>query len=103
VRQHQLACPRCGFETGFAPLVITARSGADACPMCDRVLPMVVMETASDRRLKRMEHRNHTLLNYLVEKMNRRAARQKTIRWAALSIASVSIALIGYLLFSPLF
>jgi phosphate/sulfate permease len=99
VRQHQLACPRCGFETGFAPLTITARGGADACPMCDRLLPAAVIIES----LRRLEHENPTLLDYLIEKIDRRVARQKIIRWVALLTASVLIALIVYLLFSPFF
>jgi len=96
-------CPRCGFETGFAPLTVTARGGADACPMCDRVLPAVVMIGTLDKRRRRMGRRNPTPLDYLIENMNRRVAQKKTARWGAALTASVLLVVISYLLFSPLF
>jgi hypothetical protein len=102
VRQNRLACPRCGFETGFAPLIITARGGADACPMCDRLLPAVTAYGLSDNGLRRMEHENPTLLDYLIEKLNQRAAHQRTVHWVALLTGSMSLALVAYLLFRPL-
>jgi hypothetical protein len=103
VRQNVFACPRCGFETGFAPLTITARGGADACPMCDRALPAAATADILNNSLRRMEHENPTLLDYLIERMNRKEARQRTVRWAALFTASVLTALIAYQLRSPLF
>lgn len=102
MRPNASACPRCGFETGFAPLTITARGGADACPMCDRVLPTIVMNGTLNESLRRIEHENPTLLDYLIEKMSRRAARQRTVRRAALLTALVLTALIAYQLLSPL-
>ena len=102
MRQNVFACPRCGFETGFAPLTIRARGGADACPMCNQVLPTIVMNSTLNETLRRMEHENPTLLDYLIEKMSRRAARQRTVRRAALLTALVLTALIAYQLLSPL-
>jgi hypothetical protein len=99
VRQNEFACPHCGFETGFAPLTITACMGANACPMCGQLLPAVAMGGPFDTVLWRMEHENPTLCDYLVEKMNQRAARQRTARWIAALAASLLTTLAVYLLF----
>ena len=45
-----------------------------------------------------MEHENPTLFDYLIEKMNRRAARQRTVRRVGVLAASALIALIAYML-----
>ena len=73
MRQSELACPRCGFETGFAPLTIVARRGADACPVCDRVLPTVVTEDTFVRFTTAIKSKPHhksfgLKVNQIIEK-----------------------------------
>ena len=102
MRQNELECPRCGFETGLASLTIALRGGADACPLCDRVLLPVVIEGTFDTSLRRMGQENPTLFDYLIERKDRRAARRRTVRWVDVLVHLVLLALLAYLLFRRL-
>ena len=91
-------CPHCGFDTGLAPLAIKDREGGATCPRCDRVLPAGATEDTVAEGLRWMEQENPALFDHLMEKMDRRAARRRTLRRVGVLIAVVLLALLVYLM-----
>ena len=49
--------------------------------------------------LRQMEQENRTLFDYLIERMDRRAAKHRIVRWVGILVALLLLALIAYLLF----
>lgn len=99
VGQHELQCPHCGFELGFAPLTIKAHEGVTTCPMCGRAVPRAVIDRTFGETLRRMAQENPPLFDHLIEKMDYRAARQRMLsRIGALTVL-VAMVLLLYLLF----
>ena len=92
-------CPHCGFEPGFTPLTIKAREGATACPRCGQALSGPEMGRTFGETLRRMAQENPPLFDHLIEKMDRRAARQRVFLWVGALVALVTMALLVYLLF----
>jgi hypothetical protein len=99
VGQHELQCPHCGFEIGFTPLTIKAREGATTCPMCGQVPPRAVMDHTFGETLRRMAQENPPLFDHLIEKMDYRATRQRTLSWIGVLVVSTGMTLLLYLLF----
>ena len=93
-------CPHCGFDTGLTPLTIKDRERVATCPRCDRVLPAGATEAPDAKSLQWMEQENPALLDHLMEKMDRRAARRRTLRWVGMLVAVVLLALLVYLMVS---
>ena len=93
-------CPHCGFDTGLTPLTIKDRERVATCPRCDRVLPAGATEAPDAKSLQWMEQENPALLDHLMEKMDRRAARRRTVRRVGMLVAVVLLALLVYLMVS---
>ncbi len=93
-------CPHCGFETGLAPLTFKDREGVTTCPRCDRVLPTGATEDPGAEGLRWIEEESPRLFDHLMEKMDRRVARRRTLRWVALLVGVVFVALLVYLMVS---
>ena len=93
-------CPHCGFETGLAPLTFKDREGVATCPRCDRVLPTGATEAPDAKSLRWIEQENPVLFDYLMERMDHRVARRRTLRWVALLVGVVFVALLVYLMVS---
>ena len=93
-------CPHCGFETALAPLTFKDRMGVSACPICDRVLPMGAAEHRVAKSLRWMGQENSELFDHLIDRMDRKAARRRTLRRIGVLAAVVLLALIVYLVVS---
>ncbi len=93
-------CPHCGFDTGLAPLTINDRKGGATCPRCDRVLPEGATEDTVAQGLRWMEQESPTFFDHLMEKMDRRAARRRTVRRVGILVTVVLLALLVYLMVS---
>ncbi len=93
-------CPHCGFDTGLAPLTIEDREGGATCPRCDRVLPAGATEDPIAESLRWIEQEHPALFDHLMEKMDQRAARRRTVRRVGIVVAAVLLALLVYLMVS---
>ena len=93
-------CPHCGFETGLTPLTLKDREGGATCPRCDRVLPSGATEDPDAQSLRWIEQENPVFFDYLMEKMERRAARRRTVRGVGIVLAVVLLGLVVYLMVS---
>jgi hypothetical protein len=63
------------------------------------VLFTVATENTLDKSLRAMKQENLTLFDYLIEKVERKAARRRTVRWIGVSVVLVFTALLAYLAF----
>jgi len=91
-------CPHCGFDTGLAPLTIKDPKGGATCPRCARELPTGATEGQIDKGLRWIEQESPTFFDHLMEKMDRRAARRRTVRRVGIVVAAVLLALLVYLI-----
>ena len=91
-------CPHCGFEAELAPLTFKNCGGQATCPICARALPQVAIEDSLDKSLEWIEREDPALFDHLIEKIERRAARRRILRWIGVLTASASLALLAYLL-----
>lgn len=91
-------CPSCGFESDLAPLAF--KQSGPLCPLCGKVPQRVVSEDTLDKGLRWIEQENPALFDHLIEKMDRKAARSRTVRRVALAAGVVFVALLVYLIFS---
>jgi hypothetical protein len=98
MRYDEVGCPHCGFEAGLAPLTTAARRKATACPLCDRAPFADVTKNTLNKSLGRMEQENPQLFDYLIEKMERKAARRRISRWVGVVVIGALLVLIAYLL-----
>ncbi len=89
-------CPHCGFETDLAPLALKQHT---LCPLCGKAPPRVVTEETLDKSLRWMEQEHPALFDHLIERMDRRAAKRRTVRRVAIVTSVLMfIALVGLLL-----
>ena len=75
-------CPHCGFETDLAPFAF--KQHAAPCPICGKVPSRVVTEETLDKSLRWIEQESPALFDRLVERMDLRAAKRRTIHRVAL-------------------
>ena len=95
-------CPHCGFKTELAPLTFKVRERPATCPICGKGLPAVTIEESLDKSLRWVERENPTLFDHLMERMDRKAARLRTIRRIGVLAALVLLGLLAFLLFRGL-
>lgn len=95
-----LKCPHCGFESDLAPFAF--KQSGPVCPLCGKVPPRVVSEDTLDKGLQWIEQENPALFDHLIENMDRKAARLKTIRRIGVLAALVLLGLLAFLLFRSL-
>jgi len=90
-------CPHCGFETDLAPIAF--KQHAAPCPVCGKVPSRVLTEETLDKSLRWIEQKSPALFDRLIESMDRRAAKRRTVhRLALVTGAVIAVALLVLLL-----